>query len=123
LPGVKKEDIKVDIEGDQVSIRPSRAPRATKKTANACCTANATSARLSRAFRLSQEIDEARASAKYADGVLELTLPKKATAAAKQRHDPVIRKKHHGKGGRQAAFFFFFPALKGYNRRLRCACR
>ncbi len=36
------------------------------------------------AFRLSQEIDEARASAKYADGVLELTLPKKATAAAKQ---------------------------------------
>ncbi|HLQ01843.1 MAG TPA: Hsp20/alpha crystallin family protein, partial [Burkholderiales bacterium] len=31
-----------------------------------------------------QEIDEERASAKYADGVLELTLPKKATAAAKQ---------------------------------------
>ena len=40
--------------------------------------------RVSRAFRLGQEIDEARASAKYADGVLELTLPKKAGAVAKQ---------------------------------------
>jgi len=40
--------------------------------------------KVSRAFRLSQEIDETRASAKYTDGVLQLTLPKKATAVAKQ---------------------------------------
>jgi HSP20 family protein len=65
LPGVKKEDIKVNIEGD---VLHSERYFGT----------------VSRAFRLSQEIDEARASAKYADGVLELTLPKKATAAAKQ---------------------------------------
>lgn len=38
----------------------------------------------SRAFRLGYEIDEAKAQAKVSDGVLELTLPKKATAASKQ---------------------------------------
>jgi HSP20 family protein len=33
---------------------------------------------------LGQEVDEATAQAKYTDGVLELTLPKKAAAAAKR---------------------------------------
>jgi len=37
LPGVKKDDIKVNIDGDQVS--------AMRRTASACCTASATSAR------------------------------------------------------------------------------
>ena len=36
--------------------------------------------KLSRSFTLPQEIDEAAAQAKFADGVLELTLPKKAAA-------------------------------------------
>ena len=84
LPGVKKEDIKVDIEGDQVSITAeSRAVR-DEKDGERVLHSERYFGKVSRAFRLSQEIDEARASAKYADGVLELTLPKKATAAAKQ---------------------------------------
>lgn len=37
-----------------------------------------------RSFTLPQEIDEAKVEAKYHDGVLELTLPKKAAAARKQ---------------------------------------
>ena len=37
-----------------------------------------------RAFVLGSEIDEDAAIAKYADGVLELTLPKKAAVAAKR---------------------------------------
>jgi HSP20 family protein len=40
--------------------------------------------KVSRAFRLGQEIDQAGAVAKFADGVLELTLPKKAAATRKQ---------------------------------------
>ena len=40
--------------------------------------------KIQRAFSLGQEVDEATAQAKYADGVLELTLPKKAAAAAKR---------------------------------------
>ena len=37
-----------------------------------------------RSFSLPQEIDEARVEAKYRDGVLELTLPKKAAAERKR---------------------------------------
>ena len=40
--------------------------------------------KIERAFSLGQEVDEATAQAKYNDGVLELTLPKKAVAAAKR---------------------------------------
>ena len=40
--------------------------------------------KLSRSFTLPQEIDESKAEAKFKDGVLELTLPKKAAAQRKQ---------------------------------------
>ena len=39
--------------------------------------------KLSRSFTLPQELDEAKAEAKFRDGVLELTLPKKAAPARK----------------------------------------
>ena len=39
--------------------------------------------KVSRSFTLPQDIDDAAAQAKFADGVLELTLPKKAAAARK----------------------------------------
>jgi HSP20 family protein len=84
LPGVKKEDIKVSIEGDQVSITAESHAEREEKDGERLLHSERTLGRVSRAFRLSQEIDEARASAKYTDGVLELTLPKKASAAAKR---------------------------------------
>ena len=37
----------------------------------------------SRGFSLSQEVDEAASVAKYEDGVLKLTLPKRKEAASK----------------------------------------
>ena len=37
-----------------------------------------------RAFQLGQPVDENSASARYADGILELTLPKKAATSAKR---------------------------------------
>jgi HSP20 family protein len=84
LPGVKKEDIKVNIDGDQVSIVAESRSEREEKEAGRLLHSERYVGKVARAFRLSQEIDEARASAKYADGVLELTLPKKATAAARQ---------------------------------------
>jgi HSP20 family protein len=84
LPGVKKEDIHVNIDGDQVSIAAeTRAERAVKE-GERVLHSERQFGKLSRAFRLAQEVDDAKASARYADGVLELTLPKKAAAAAKQ---------------------------------------
>jgi len=84
LPGVKKDDIKVAIDGDQVSITAETRVERDARNGERVLRSERHFGKVSRAFRLGQEIDEARASAKYADGVLELTLPKKATAAAKQ---------------------------------------
>jgi len=84
LPGVKKDDIKVAIDGDQVSNTAEARVERDVKNGERVLRSERHLGKVSRAFRLGQEIDEARASAKYADGVLELTLPKRATAAAKQ---------------------------------------
>ena len=37
-----------------------------------------------RRFALPHEIDEAKANAKFADGILQLTLPKKAVATGRK---------------------------------------
>jgi HSP20 family protein len=84
LPGVKKEDIKVNIDGDQVSISAETRVAKDAKDGERVLHSERYVGKVSRAFRLADEIDESRASAKYSDGVLELTLPKKAATAAKQ---------------------------------------
>jgi HSP20 family protein len=84
LPGVKKEDIKVNIDGDQVSISAETHVAKDAKDGERVLHSERYVGKVSRAFRLADEIDESRASAKYSDGVLELTLPKKAATAAKQ---------------------------------------
>ncbi|HET7201491.1 MAG TPA: Hsp20/alpha crystallin family protein [Burkholderiales bacterium] len=84
LPGVKKEDIKVNIDGDEVSITAEARLDKEAKDGERLLHSERYVGKVSRAFRLAQEIDESRASARYSDGVLELTLPKKAAATAKQ---------------------------------------
>lgn len=84
LPGVKKEDIRVNIDGDQVSIAAESRTERDVKEGERVLHSERHFGKVSRAFRLAQEVDEAKASARYTDGVLELTLPKKAAAAAKQ---------------------------------------
>jgi HSP20 family protein len=84
LPGVKKDDIKVNIDGDEVSITAETRAERDEKDGERVLHSERYFGKVARAFRLNHEIDDARASARYADGVLELTLPKKAAAAAKQ---------------------------------------
>lgn len=84
LPGVRKEDIQVNIDGDQVSITAETRAEREVKEGERVLHSERHFGKVSRAFRLAQEVDDAKASARYTDGVLELTLPKKAAAAAKQ---------------------------------------
>ena len=84
LPGVKKEDIQVTIDGAQVSLS-AEVKRENEVTQDErVLHTERTFGKLSRSFSLPQEVDEARAEAKFRDGVLELTLPKKQAAARKQ---------------------------------------
>lgn len=84
LPGVKKEDIQVAIDGAQVTL--SAEIRREKEAAEGerVLHTERSFGKLSRSFALPQELDEAKAEAKFRDGVLELTLPKKAAAARRQ---------------------------------------
>ena len=84
LPGVKKEDIHISIDGAQVTLEAEvkREKEATKD--ERVLHSERVYGKVTRSFSLPQEIDEAKAEAKFRDGVLELRLPKKAAAARKQ---------------------------------------
>jgi HSP20 family protein len=84
IPGVKKEDIQVNIDGDQVSINAETRGEKEIKENERVLHRERYYGKVERAFRLGAEIDQSGAVAKYADGVLELTLPKKAAAAGRQ---------------------------------------
>lgn len=84
LPGVKKEDIHVSIDGDTVAVSAEVKTEKDVKNGDRVLRSERYTGKLYRAFTLGQPMDEATASAKYAEGVLELTLPKKAAVQAKR---------------------------------------
>ena len=79
VPGVKKEDIKVKIDGNRVSIGAETRTDEESKSGKKVISSERASSQY-RAFTLAQDIDAEKAEAKYQDGVLELTLPKKPGA-------------------------------------------
>lgn len=84
LPGVKKEDIQVTIDGSQVTLAAEVKREKEVSQDERVLHTERTYGKVSRSFSLPQEVDEAKAEAKFRDGVLELTLPKKAAAQRKQ---------------------------------------
>jgi HSP20 family protein len=84
IPGVKKEDIQVSIEGNQVSISAETKMEKEEKEGEKVLRSERYAGKVARSFTLAHEVDEAQAQAKYSDGVLELTLPKKAASSAKK---------------------------------------
>ena len=84
IPGVKKEDINISIDGDQVAIAAEVRNEKELKEGERVLRTERHYGKVYRAFALGQPVDENAASAKYTDGVLELTLPKKAATQAKR---------------------------------------
>lgn len=84
LPGVKKEDIHVQIEGSTVSISAERKQEREVKDGERVLRTERSFGKVSRSFDLGVALDESKASAKFNDGVLELTLPHKAVTQAKK---------------------------------------
>lgn len=84
IPGVKKEDIHVTIDGNLVSISAEMKKEKEEKEGDKLLRSERYFGKVSRSFALEQDIDEGASSAKYNDGVLELALPKKKTVATKK---------------------------------------
>lgn len=84
IPGVKKEDINVTIEGNQVAITAEVKDSREEKKGEKVLRSERFYGKVYRAFTLAQDVDETGAQAKYSDGVLDLRLPKKTVESAKK---------------------------------------
>ena len=83
IPGVRKEDIKVNIEGNQVAISAEIKKEKEIKDGEKVLRSERYFGQVSRAFSLAQDVDDATAEASYKDGVLVLTLPKRASTSSR----------------------------------------
>ncbi len=84
IPGVKKEDLQVEIEGNTVSLRAEINQIDQQSSSDKILLVERYSGVVSRAFNLPMELDKDAAKAKYENGVLTLTLPKKQLVKSKR---------------------------------------
>jgi HSP20 family protein len=77
IPGVKKEDIKVSVDGNQVSVSAEVKKEKEEKEGSKVIRSERYYGSVARSFTLGESVDQSAAVAKYEDGVLQLTLPKK----------------------------------------------
>lgn len=82
IPGVRKEDIKLSVDGNLVSISAEVKKETEKKEGKKVVHSERYYGQVSRSFTLDKEVDQGGATARYADGVLEAVLPKKQGSAA-----------------------------------------
>jgi len=81
IPGVQKDDIKVAISGNQVSLT---AEIKDEQESSGRLRSERYFGQLHRSFSLPQEVDDDQAQARYENGVLHLTLPKRVGTGGKQ---------------------------------------
>jgi HSP20 family protein len=85
LPGVRKDDIQVQIDGNRVSISAEVKREAVDKPeSERVLRSERFYGQLARSFALATEIDDKQASARFEQGILTLTLPKQTAPSARK---------------------------------------
>lgn len=84
MPGVKKDDINVTVDGNQITIAGEIKKESEERKGEEAIRSERYYGRVMRSFALPQEIDEKAVVAKYSDGVLNLTLPTKEKKRAQK---------------------------------------
>ena len=84
VPGVPKEDIHVSVEGNVVSLRAEVRQLDQKTEGEKVLRSERYYGSVARSFQLPADIDAGQAKARYDNGVLTLTLPKKLNNAAQR---------------------------------------
>jgi HSP20 family protein len=85
IPGVNKDDIKVSIDGNRVSISAElKNEHETRDAGGKAVRSEREYGQQYRSFMLPTEVDEAGAQARYENGVLRLELPKKEGTGGRQ---------------------------------------
>jgi HSP20 family protein len=84
LPGVKKEDVHVSIDGQRVTIEGECQQANEQRQGEQVVYSERSTRKYQRSFTLPSEVDDASAQARLEDGVLMLSLPKKQGGTARQ---------------------------------------
>ncbi|MDD5299751.1 MAG: Hsp20/alpha crystallin family protein [Gallionella sp.] len=84
IPGVNKDDIHVTVDGNRVSISAEVKQEKEAKEGERVIRSERSYGMASRSFTLADEVDQSKVEAKYNNGMLELTLPKKPGASRKE---------------------------------------
>lgn len=84
LPGVNKEDVKVAIDRQRVTIEGESKRASEQREGENVLYSERSASRFMRSFMLPAEVDDAGAEARMENGVLTLTLPKKQATEAKR---------------------------------------
>jgi HSP20 family protein len=77
MPGVKKEDIDITVEGARVAIKAETKTEKETREGDKLLHTERTATSYARSFELPADVTEAGAEASYKDGVLTLVLPKR----------------------------------------------
>ena len=84
IPGVKKEDIFIDVDGDTVSLRAEVKSEKEEKKGEKIVYSERSLGMVARSFTLPMDVDDKAVKAEYKDGVLKLVLPKKSNGAGRR---------------------------------------
>ncbi|MFA5826599.1 MAG: Hsp20/alpha crystallin family protein [Gallionellaceae bacterium] len=84
IPGVNKDDIHVTVDGNMVCISAEVKQEKEEKEGERVIRSERSYGMASRSFTLADEVDQSKVEAKYNNGVLELTLPKKPGSTSKK---------------------------------------
>ena len=85
IPGVKKDDIDVRVDGNTVTISAEvKSEKEEKGNGGRVLRRERQEGYASRTFSLACPVDESKVEASYKDGILALTLPKKADISSKR---------------------------------------
>lgn len=84
IPGARKEDIDVRIDGNHVTISAQVKPLQDEKSGGRVLRSERKYGSACRKFALCENVRDVEAEARYEDGVLLLTLPKGASASERR---------------------------------------
>lgn len=84
LPGVARENLSVELDGNRVSITAEIKRQTERREGEQLLRSERYSGSIARSFALACEIDEAHSEARLENGVLTLTLPKKAGSGVRR---------------------------------------
>jgi HSP20 family protein len=84
IPGVTKENVKISVEGNVVTLEAEVKRQVEQKDGDNVTHTERTVRKFARRFTLAKDVDDTQSVAKLENGILTLTLPKKAELRPKQ---------------------------------------